>query len=128
MLLIPYALDPILTHTYPYIYAWVSLVSRDALEAYAVEQMKNLGLNWVKTGDVKPAKGHELKYPALAEALTRQTKFSQPEWEGFGIHSLHVDHFIQSGDSYFQPASHKAVEEEVPNICEDQGGTFLEEE
>jgi hypothetical protein len=121
------ALDPILTHTYPYIYTWVSLVSRDALEAYAVEQKKNLGLNWVKTGDVKPAKGHELKYPALAEALTRQTKFSQPEWEGFGIHGLHVDHFIQSGDSYFQPASGEALEKGVPNIYEDHG-TLLEDE
>jgi hypothetical protein len=121
------ALDPILIHTYPYICTWVSLVSRDALEAYAVEQKKNLGLNWVKTGDVKPVKGQELKHPALAEALTRQTKFSQPEWEGFRIHGLHVDHFIQSGDSYFQPASREALEEGVPNIYEDHG-TLLEDE
>jgi hypothetical protein len=120
-----------LIHTYTHVslhFYLVSLAFRAALEAYAEEQKKNLGLTWVNAGDVKPVKGRELKHPALAKALTRQTKFSQSEWEGFTIHGLHFDHFIQSGDSYFQPASHKAVEEEVPNICEDQGGTFLEEE
>ncbi len=116
-----------IVHMYPYIFTWVSLVFRAALEAYALEQKKNLGLNWVKTGDVKPATGHELKHPALAEALTRQTKFSQLEWEGFRIPRLHVDHFIQSGDSYFQPASREALEEGVPKIYGDHG-TLLEEE
>ena len=67
------------------------------------------GLKWERTGQKpKPTegegKGGELTAPKLAEALAKQTQFSQEEWDGFGIKDLRDDHFIQSRGAYFRPS------------------------
>jgi hypothetical protein len=36
--------------------------------------------------------------------LRSKTEFTKQEWEAFGIKDLRTDHFIKSGDLYFQPA------------------------
>jgi hypothetical protein len=68
------------------------------------------GLSWekikptTKGRQLKPTKGRELTAPKLAEALAKQTQFSQEEWDGFGIKDLRYDHFIQSRGAYFRPS------------------------
>ena len=62
------------------------------------------GLKWRKAKSEKPSNGQELMNEKLAEALATKTEFTQAEWDAFGIEVLHMDHFIQSGASCFQPA------------------------
>ena len=45
----------------------------------------------------------ELSNAALADALKEQTEFSEEEWKAFGINDLELEHFIRSGNSYYQP-------------------------
>ena len=40
---------------------------------------------------------------ALSAALGSKAEFDAKEWDAFGVHSLHMDHFIKAGDSYFRP-------------------------
>ena len=56
--------------------------------------------------------GEELTNEALSEALLRERKqtlsrttreFTQEEWDAFGVHGLHHDHYILSGGEYFEP-------------------------
>jgi hypothetical protein len=49
-----------------------------------------------------------LENPRLEDALMHKTEFTQQEWDAFGVHGLRMHHFVQSGDSYFQPAGTKA--------------------
>ena len=62
------------------------------------------GLSWKPLGDAKPSKGIELTNQALAAALSRKTKFTQSEWDAFGVFGLRKDHFIQSSSTYFGPS------------------------
>ena len=69
------------------------------------------GLSWekikptTKGRQLKPTKGRELTAPKLAEALAKQTQFSQEEWKRFDIKDLRYDHFIQSRGAFFEPLS-----------------------
>ena len=58
---------------------------------------------WRNIGTEKPSKGTELTNDALSEALRHKTHFSKSEGDAFLIDNLQLDHFIQSGASYFQP-------------------------
>jgi hypothetical protein len=61
------------------------------------------GLKWLPAGDTEPATGRNLEHAKLAEALRSKTEFTKQEWEAFSIKDLRTDHFIKSGDSYFEP-------------------------
>jgi hypothetical protein len=63
------------------------------------------GLQWRNAGDKKPSKGEELTHERLAAALERTTQFTHEEWNAFGIANLRINHFIQSGASYFLPVT-----------------------
>ena len=83
---------------------------------FSVEYLLRLGLVrkavfgvlWASK-DAKPTQGRELSEPAhartgaerLAKALTAKTTYTCGD---YGIHDLHVDDFIKSGDAYFQAA------------------------
>ena len=45
-----------------------------------------------------------LENAGLAEALTRQTEFTQQEWDAFGIGSLRMSHVVKAGGAYYRPA------------------------
>jgi len=60
------------------------------------------GLRWVMTSE--PSQGHQITNNMLARALAHKTEFDQEEWDAFGIQDLRIDHFIQSGASFFSPA------------------------
>ena len=73
---------------------------------------KASGLKWINTGNEPTANtAQNLKNPRLADALMRKTEFTQQEWDAFGVHDLHMHHFVKSGDSYFHPAG-----EEQPDV------------
>jgi len=87
-------------------------LTRDNLHKALTDNLKNLGLKWLPAGDTKPTKGLNLEHAKLAEALRSKTKFTKQEckftkqeWEAFCIKDLCTDHFIQSGNTYFQPVS-----------------------
>ena len=61
------------------------------------------GRKWKKTGETKPAQGHELRNAELAAALRSKTEFTQQEWEAFGISDLRNDDFIKMDNMYFKP-------------------------
>ena len=63
------------------------------------------GLRWNETGATRPIKGRELDSSELSKALKSKTKFSQDEWDAFGICDLGDDDFIMSDDKYFKPAA-----------------------
>ena len=69
------------------------------------------GLRWRNVGSI--GKGDELTNKELSEALQsnarwnarKDVKFTEAEWKAFGVKNLRMNHFIKSGDSYFQPAA-----------------------
>ena len=63
------------------------------------------GLEWTYAGDTQPAECRVLDNQKLAQALTRKEvhKFTQEEWDGFGIKDLSIGHVVQSGSCYFTP-------------------------
>ena len=63
------------------------------------------GLKWLLLGHT-PKDGKELVNAAFSEALKdgRSRTFTEDEWKAFGMHYLHGNSFIKSGDSYFGPA------------------------
>jgi hypothetical protein len=63
-----------------------------------------LGLKWLPAGNTKPATGRNLEHEKLAKALENKTEFTKEEWKKFYIKDLCADHFIKSGNEYFQPA------------------------
>ena len=85
---------------------------------------KALGFKWLSAGDTEPTTGRNLEHPELAEALMSKTEFTQQEWEAFGMvvddlySNLGTDHFVKSGDSYFQPAGG----DDVACESQDSGG------
>jgi len=44
-----------------------------------------------------------LENTGLAEALARQTEFTQLEWDAFGIGGLRLGHLVKAGDAYYRP-------------------------
>ena len=66
------------------------------------------GLKWHEI-DSKPGKGVELVNAKLSEALQKKTKFTQDEWNQFGINDLSAATFIEVGGTsatkYFRPAA-----------------------
>ena len=76
----------------------------DSLYALVDLVMGTLGSKWLPVGDTEPTTGRNLEHENLAEALRSKAEFTKQEWEAFGIKDLRTDHFIKSGDSYFQPA------------------------
>ena len=45
-----------------------------------------------------------LENAGLADALTRQTEFTQREWDAFGVRGLRMSHLVKAGDAYYRPA------------------------
>jgi WD40 repeat protein len=76
------------------------------------------GLTWLKvvgSGGAQPASGRILENPSLSAALTRKddticslVRFTQAEWDSFGIDDLSTDHLVKSESSYFKPVEAKA--------------------
>jgi hypothetical protein len=63
------------------------------------------GLKWKLLETLEePANFYPLDNEALADALSRQTEFTQQEWDDFGVKDLRMQNWIKSGDSYFKPA------------------------
>lgn len=63
-----------------------------------------LGSKWRKTGTTAPPpNGTELTNEALATALKSKTKFTHEEWRAFNILDLSLNHYIKSGDDYWEP-------------------------
>jgi hypothetical protein len=63
------------------------------------------GLNWRKIGNKEPTGCVHLANAGLESGLASTTTFTQEEWDAFGVTDLRRDHFIKSGESYFQPAA-----------------------
>ena len=66
-----------------------------------------LGLLWKRTckpsfAEQRRTQGRELRNPALAKALTKKTRFTAEEWEGFLRRGDSMGH--KSGGSYLKPA------------------------
>jgi len=72
------------------------------------------GMKWRNAGSEKPSKGEELTNERLAAALQQKTEFTQAEWDAFSITGLHVNHFVKSGESYFQPVDDEYLHEDGP--------------
>ena len=49
-----------------------------------------------------------LENARLEDALMQKTEFTLQEWDAFGVHGLRMNHFVKSGDSFFQPAGTEA--------------------
>ena len=65
----------------------------------------NAGFVWRNVGTEKP-EGVELTNEKFEEALRNgKTKFTEDEWNSFGISGLHSASFVESGGCYFQPSS-----------------------
>ena len=64
---------------------------------------------WTSFNSSKLPTGKELSNDAFADALQSKTTFTQNEWDKFGIQGLHVDTFVKSGASYFQPTARTAA-------------------
>ena len=61
------------------------------------------GLEWKNVGHARPAGGEELTNDALSQALQRTNRFTEKEWDAFGISHLPMTAFIQVSGDYFQP-------------------------
>ena len=66
-------------------------------------QIAATGVKWKSQGGSEPKTGRSLENSALAKALRQKVEFTKQEWEAFGIKDLRKDHFVKSGDLYFQP-------------------------
>ena len=65
----------------------------------------NAGFVWKNVGTEKP-EGDELSNQKLKDALRNgKIKFTEDEWNSFGVSGLHSASFIKSGGCYFQPSS-----------------------
>ena len=64
------------------------------------------GLDWQNVGDVKPNEGRLITSGRLANLLKSRTKFTQKEFNDFGISDvlpLRIGDYIKSGSTYFTP-------------------------
>jgi len=60
---------------------------------------------WRRVGYIQPTVGTEMHNDKLAEAINDKTSacaFDKEEWEEFEVAGLRPDHFIKSGDAYFE--------------------------
>jgi hypothetical protein len=88
---------------------------------FTKEDLDSFGVTDLRSTDFIEAGGSYFKPTAstaqllentgLADVLMRKTEFTQQEWDAFGVHDLHMHHFVKSGDSYFHPAG-----EEQPDV------------
>ena len=63
-------------------------------------------LKWRNVGNNRPDHGEELTNNKLSEALQQKVEFKWAEWKAFNVdRELQMNHFIQSGGSYFQPTA-----------------------
>ena len=62
------------------------------------------GLKWKAVGAARPADGEDLSLPGLAAALASKTEFLPDEWASFGVRDLRMNHYVEAGSCYFQPA------------------------
>ena len=62
------------------------------------------GLKWKAVGATRPADGEDLSLPGLAAALASKTEFLPDEWASFGVRDLRMNHYVEAGSCYFQPA------------------------
>jgi hypothetical protein len=76
----------------------------DKLSGKVAHDLDQLGLKWLPAGNTEPAEGRNLEHEKLAKALENKTEFTKEEWKKFDIKDLCADHFIKSGNWYFQPA------------------------
>ena len=79
------------------------------LRPAAEPEQQPSGLKWRDIGSKKPHHGVELVNAELSKALQQKTKFTQAEWNTFGVKDLSTDTFIEVGGTrgtrvYFQPA------------------------
>ena len=77
--------------------------AEEANESAERHRHRPLGLRLKCVGSTRPSNGKELVNNKLASALQNKTKFTQEEWDSFGVSHLRMDHFIKSGAAYFQP-------------------------
>ena len=62
------------------------------------------GLSWKQVGRERPLVGRELLHPELAAAIATSCQVPAETWERIGERGLKMDHFIQVGGRYYQPA------------------------
>ena len=65
------------------------------------------GLTWNEVGTGLPQSSNELTNQKLSKALESKTKFTEDEWEQFGINGLQMNDSIRASGKYFQPAENK---------------------
>lgn len=67
-----------------------------------LDKLPASGLTWRKTKYL--GNSTQLKNAALSEALQEKLVFSVDEWEAFGITELRMDHYVEAGDTNYEPA------------------------
>jgi hypothetical protein len=73
------------------------------------------GSKWTKLGTVAPFRGVELVCPALSEAISSKTDFTNQELESFKVGSLRSDHFVRSRRGVYFKAVEWAANVEWPD-------------
>ena len=81
---------------------------------FAQEELDAFGFTDLRSTDFVEAGGRYFRPAAsraqilenagLADALTRQTAFTQREWDAFGVRGLRMSHLVKAGDAYYRPA------------------------
>ena len=93
------------------------------------------GLKWQSVGPSRPAHGRELNSPGMADALVgslghkdqgacrpghkgqTEARFTDKEWQAFGIRDLGYDDFIKAGPLYYKCTSIRSAFQVCPNPC-----------
>mmetsp|Transcript_23536 Transcript_23536/g.63063 ORF Transcript_23536/g.63063 Transcript_23536/m.63063 type:complete len:1092 (-) Transcript_23536:242-3517(-) len=86
------------------------------------------GLNWISSGSTRPDEGRELTNARLSEALASGTKFTQDQWDEFGIADVRADDFICSGALYFKPLEAEWESDPEPELEPELEPTPVEKE
>ena len=80
--------------------------AQEELDAFGFTDLRST--DFVEAGGryFRPAasRAQMLENAGLADALTRQTEFTQREWDAFGVRGLRMSHFVKAGDAYYRPA------------------------
>ena len=81
---------------------------------FAQEELDAFGFTDLRSTDFVEAGGRYFRPAAsraqilenagLADALTRQTEFTQREWAAFGVRGLRMSHLVKAGAAYYRPA------------------------
>ena len=90
-----------------------ALASKLAMQ-FAQEELDAFGFTDLRSTDFVEAGGRYfqpaasraqiLENAGLADALTRQTAFTQREWDAFGVRGLRMSHLVKAGADYYRPA------------------------